>query len=461
MSDYPKDDLFEDTKMTFGQHLEELRVALFRSIIGIVVGFLIGLCVSTYVVRFIQSPLQDALTEFQKDAAVIKFKEQYNYVPPDLLARVREGYIPQFVQVEPRSIVAAIKQADPTNSLDWTPMTDRFKPDNILLSELPEFAERLRKNGMGVKANASNSLWKRMDSAEQAMIETIATSNKAEAKQAGQVAKMLNRIADDETLRTEPGFDSALDDQELFDDLVEKIESNKSAGISRRLNSLLIAAAFDDYVTPPELDLVDLTLWEKKQAVVQSLGPQEAFMIWLKAGFITGLILSSPWVFWQIWMFVAAGLYPHEKNYVYIYLPFSLVLFLAGAALAFFFVFKPVLNFLFWYNQQMNIAPDMRISDWISFVLYVPLGFGLAFQLPLVMLFINRLGLVTIDFYTSNWRISILVIAIVSMVLTPADPISMLLMAVPLTCLYFLGIALCKWMPKGRNPFAMEEVYEP
>jgi sec-independent protein translocase protein TatC len=92
-------------------------------------------------------------------------------------------------------------------------------------------------------------------------------------------------------------------------------------------------------------------------------------------------------------------------------------------------------------------------------VLILPLGFGISFQLPLVMLFLNRIGVATLDFYVQQWRIAILIICVISMVLTPADPVSMLLMAVPLCLLYVLGIAMCKYMPSGKNPFA--EAYEP
>jgi sec-independent protein translocase protein TatC len=182
-------------------------------------------------------------------------------------------------------------------------------------------------------------------------------------------------------------------------------------------------------------------------------------MIWMKAGVVTGLLLSSPYIFYQIWLFVAAGLYPHEKRYVYIYLPFSIILFLSGAATAFFFVFGPVLNFLFSFSRMLNIDPDLRISEVISFVLVMPLGFGISFQLPLVMLFLHRIGVFTINAYIEKWRVSILVIFVISMFLTPSDPYSMLLMAVPLTGLYFLGVGLCRWMPRGRNPF--DEAYEP
>jgi len=209
-----------------------------------------------------------------------------------------------------------------------------------------------------------------------------------------------------------------------------------------------------DNIPPPKSFLVNFRTWRPVKMEVRSLNAQEAFMIWMKAGFITGVVVASPWIFWQIWTFVAAGLYPHEKNYVYMYLPFSLLLFLAGGSMAFFFVFEPVLNFLFSFNKVLNIDPDPRISEWLGFVLILPLGFGISFQLPLVMLFVNRLGLVSLQTYIDKWRVAILAIFVISAVLTPADPISIFLMAIPLTLLYFLGLGLCKWMPKIRNPYA-------
>ena len=153
------------------------------------------------------------------------------------------------------------------------------------------------------------------------------------------------------------------------------------------------------------------------------------------------------------WFFVAAGLYPHEKRHVHVFLPISLGLFLLGAATAFFFVFGPVLKFLFMFNRAMNIVPDIRVSEWWSFVLMLPLGFGISFQLPLVMLFLERIGIFDVQAYLSKWKIAVLVIFVLSMFLTPADPTSMLLMAAPLTVLYFAGIMMCKWLPRSKSAF--------
>jgi sec-independent protein translocase protein TatC len=189
----------------------------------------------------------------------------------------------------------------------------------------------------------------------------------------------------------------------------------------------------------------------------QSLNAHEAFMIYLKASLLVGAVLASPWIFYQIWIFVAAGLYPHEKRYVNIYLPFSIGLFLLGVSVAFFFVFEPVLDFLFTFNRYLDISPAPRITEWLGFVLMLPLGFGIAFQLPLVMLFLERIGIMTVKAYLSYWRVAILVIFVIAAILTPPDPWSMSLLAFPLSLLYFGGILLCKLMPKGRGLLPVDE----
>jgi sec-independent protein translocase protein TatC len=181
---------------------------------------------------------------------------------------------------------------------------------------------------------------------------------------------------------------------------------------------------------------------------VVGLSVQEPFSVYIKAAFVVGAVIASPFVFYYLWNFVAVGLYPHEKKYVHLFLPISLGLFLAGVALAFFVVFRYVLAFLFQFYEWMGIDPDPRITDWLSFVLILPLGFGISFQLPLVMLFLERIGVFTVAAYMGQWRMAVLVIFVIAMILTPSDPYSMLLMAVPLTVLYFGGVAMCRFMPR-------------
>jgi sec-independent protein translocase protein TatC len=194
---------------------------------------------------------------------------------------------------------------------------------------------------------------------------------------------------------------------------------------------------------------------------VIALNAQEPFMVYIHSAFITGIIFSSPFVFYFIWEFIAAGLYRREQRYVYTYLPISVFLFVAGAALAFFFAFQPLLDFLLWYYERMHVDPNMRLSEWISLVLFMTLGFGIAFQLPLAMVLLERIGIFTVENYWRKWRAAVVVIACLAAVLTPSpDPYSMLLMGVPMTLLYFGGIWLCKLMP-GTSLNSPSELLRP
>jgi sec-independent protein translocase protein TatC len=176
---------------------------------------------------------------------------------------------------------------------------------------------------------------------------------------------------------------------------------------------------------------------------VISLGPLETVTIFFMVALVSGLILASPWVFYQAWAFVAAGLYRHERRYVKKYLPFSLGLFLSGVFLCFFYVLPLTLTFLLQFNVWLGVAPTLRLSEWMGFATMLPLVFGVAFQTPLVMLLLERINIFTVDDFRAKRKISILIITIAAAILTPGqDPFSMLLLACPMIALYELGILL-------------------
>jgi sec-independent protein translocase protein TatC len=207
----------------------------------------------------------------------------------------------------------------------------------------------------------------------------------------------------------------------------------------------------------PERIYLMTKVTEDRRTKIKTLSSQEAFSIWIKASFVVGLLFSSPFVFWSIWAFIGAGLYPHERRYVYIFLPISIGLFIAGMLLAFFVVFQFVLDFLFMFNRMLNIEPDPRMNEWLNFALMLPIGFGISFQLPLVMFFLERIGVFSIKTYLSKWKISSFAIVIISAMLTPGDPYSMLLMSVPLVVLYFCGVLMCKLFPRSKSIFDFDE----
>jgi sec-independent protein translocase protein TatC len=195
--------------------------------------------------------------------------------------------------------------------------------------------------------------------------------------------------------------------------------------------------------------------------LLSTLSVTEAFMIYIKVCLVAGIVVSSPWIFWQLWMFVAAGLYPNEKKYVYIYLPFSLGLFLAGVVLCEWIVIPAAVRYLLSFNEWMGLEPELRLSEWLSFALLTPLVFGIAFQTPLVMLFLHKLGIIEVDTFRKHRRMAILILAIVAALLAASpDAFSMLALAIPLWCLYELGILLCRYSPKTVFDFDESESEE-
>ncbi|TWU40356.1 Sec-independent protein translocase protein TatC [Novipirellula aureliae] len=202
---------------------------------------------------------------------------------------------------------------------------------------------------------------------------------------------------------------------------------------------------------PDPSDLKPKIQLRQNKASASTLKVEESFMIWVKAGLIVGAVLASPMILYHLWSFVAAGLHSHERRYFYMYLPISVLLFSSGVILAFFLVLNYVLSFLLKFNGSMDVAVEPRLTYYVNFVLMLPLGFGIAFQLPLVMLFLQRIGLFETEAYIGSWRVATVVIFVVSMIATPADVTSMVALAVPLMFLYFLGILMCKFIPRGRG----------
>jgi sec-independent protein translocase protein TatC len=175
---------------------------------------------------------------------------------------------------------------------------------------------------------------------------------------------------------------------------------------------------------------------------LQTLAPADAFVGYMKISLISGLILSAPWVFYQIWMFVAAGLYEHERNSVQAAVPFSAALFILGA-LFFLFVVAPIsLRFFLGFGNVIGVSCSWTFQKYISFVSILMLVFGIAFQTPIAIFILNRTGLVSVTALRAARKYVILGIFVVAAIATPPDVISQVTLALPLFGLYELGILL-------------------
>ena len=189
-----------------------------------------------------------------------------------------------------------------------------------------------------------------------------------------------------------------------------------------------------------------------EEVPLQIIAVAAGFVSYVKIALITGLVLSSPWVFYHLWMFVAAGLYPHEKKYVYLAAPFSAVLFIAGA-LFFIIVVAPLtLKFLVGFNERiLDVRSQFTFQHYISFVSHLMLVFGLAFQTPTAIFFLNRTGLVSRKALSRSRKYVLLVIVIVAAMATPPDVVSQVTLAVPLYLLFELGILLSYFADRRKR----------
>lgn len=459
MARKPGDDLFADSVMSFGEHIEELRTALFRALIGMVIGVAIGLAVADDVVRLIESPLRDALKSYHALRAIDKYAGQMD--PEQLTLIERSGIAPQTMQVELSQLIDQMNAVQPGLVEEGRVHVAEFNDSQMQGVDVQRAAAALL-DGAGKSTAPVHILWEALTAEQQQQVQNLAKLSTAEAASDAdrrQLQDILNALVGHPTLADNAQFEEV---ENLFRGeairtalrtFQDKAIEQKTPTIRHRLNRWIVTGVLAPHVPRPRPQVIEIPVWTTVDAQIITLNAQEAFLVWFKAAMLTGFMIASPWIFWQIWMFVAAGLYPHEKGYVYTFLPFSMGLFAAGAALAFFAVFPLVLDFLFLYNRQLDIVPNLRLSEWMSLALIMPIGFGISFQLPLVMLLLERIGIFSVDSYTSSWRVAILVICVISMFLTPADPWSMMLMAVPLIFLFFGGVGLCKWMPRRESPF--------
>jgi sec-independent protein translocase protein TatC len=165
------------------------------------------------------------------------------------------------------------------------------------------------------------------------------------------------------------------------------------------------------------------------------------FMVPMKVTMVVALLVSLPWVLYQAWAFVAPGLYLHEKRLVAPLIISSSLLFLAGVAFCYFFVFGTVFKFINDFApKSISVAPD--IENYLDFVLMMCLAFGLTFEVPVVVIVLVRMGVVTVEKLREIRPYVIVGAFVVAAVVTPPDVMSQLFLAIPLCLLYEVGLLL-------------------
>jgi sec-independent protein translocase protein TatC len=379
------EDAFSESRMSFGEHLEELRIHLWRALGGLGVAMVFSFFIGNSVLQFIARPVEIALGQFY-DQRVQDELEKLNKGIGDLPPTEFVKMVFLRDQLKPNLDEGQRKDLN-EHRPSYIPVPDanppRFERDanGNLIARLPIFKKDEAGNivkdefGQPIVADPEGPRFETM---------TLWVSSEEPIRQAASLAKAQERVG--------------------------------------------------------------------RRPVLTTLSIQEAVVVYLKVCLVCGLVIGSPWIFYQVWAFIAAGLYPEEKKLVHYYLPISLILFLGGVLICEFFVMPKAVEALLWFNQWLDLEPDLRLNEWLSFAIWMPVVFGASFQTPLIMLFLERVGIVTVETYRKQRRMCYFVMLIFAAVITPSvDPFSLMLMWVPMCLLFEMGIWLCLLQPKPKD----------
>ncbi len=269
---------------------------------------------------------------------------------------------------------------------------------------------------------------------------------------------MENQSTDKEIIKEpQPSPSQTKVEVEAVKPFTEHLEDLRSVLI-RSMVALSVACAACLYFTGDILKIFEWPLnsvaakvasgAELRKILLRSYHPTDALMVSLKVVMVTGLIFSSPYILYQIWKFVRPGLKPHERRLAIPAFAAGVILFFVGVAFCYFLLLRFCLGFCWEYTLKMNVQPDWSIDNYISFVSFMMLAFGVVFEMPILAAILTKLQLINSRVFAGKRRYFYFGIAIVSALLTPSDFISMPMMVVVMIGLYEFSIFIIKWVEK-------------
>lgn len=209
----------------------------------------------------------------------------------------------------------------------------------------------------------------------------------------------------------------------------------------------IISWIFIDYI------INEILLYPAKSYGVklQNLKPFGQLFLYFQVALFSGLIVSLPWVVYQIWKFIEPALHKHEKKYVSLIVIFTSLFFLMGAAFAYFVMLPFSLNFAFTFGSA-EIENKFAVDEYLSVVVSLIILAGIVFELPMLSFFLTKLGILTPEFMRKHWRIAIVLILVLAAIITPTvDPVNQALLAVPLFLLYEFSILVSKFALRKKS----------
>ena len=200
-----------------------------------------------------------------------------------------------------------------------------------------------------------------------------------------------------------------------------------------------------------ELLSIDALCIGRLNLSMQNINMSGQFMTHLYVSMVAGLIVAAPYVIWEMWRFIMPALKPKEKMYSRGAVFFSSLLFMAGVAFAYFLIVPLTINFLGTYQVSQDIPNQIQLNSYISTVISVTIAVGIVFELPILVYFLTRIGIVTPTFMRKNRKIMLVLVLVLSAIITPPDVFSQILVCIPLIGLYELSIKISERVHKARE----------
>ncbi len=242
----------------------------------------------------------------------------------------------------------------------------------------------------------------------------------------------------------------------MFEDLKPHIAELRKR-LAYSIGALIVCFFIAFYFYEPILEWMTHPLKEvlPEQSMMIATGVPEVFFTAVKVALFAGFLMALPFILYQFWLFIAPGLYEHEKKYIWPFVIAASGMFFMGAAFAYYVVVPYGFQFLVNFAEQVvTVAP--KINEYVGFFTKIMVGFGIAFELPVLTFFLALLGLVDDHTLKSFFKYAIILIFFLAALLTPPDVVTQLLMAIPLILLYGVSIIVAKMV----NPYTPPEEEE-
>lgn len=242
-------------------------------------------------------------------------------------------------------------------------------------------------------------------------------------------------------------------------DHLEELRSRLMKAITGFTIALLLALIFGKWFLAAILSPYQTAMQKAGFDVsLLAIDVTEPFMVYIRASLVLAGLISSPWLFYQMWAFISAGLYKHERRFVYAAAPASTFLFICGVLLFLLGIAPLAFTFLAKFQLGVEYSYQPRISNAVNFIFTLSLVFGAAFQMPIAVVFAERMGLVKVETLCRVRKYVILAAFIVAAMATPPDPVTQVSLAIPLYILYEGSILVCRLWHKKRKQAAKTTV---